>query len=200
MKFAKHISNDLQCPMQLLSRFLAAPGANACVPHRRGRRPRRPVILITCVPYCRGRRPRRPAAQGAVPMRAWLVAKVKAPGYLLRCPIKSSGLRFPSILSTAATRSPRCICHRQRSVHSPPGIDPFRRGRVSRPAGDETSPLQILTICVPYCRGRRPRRPAAQGAVPTRTGMVNTCYTQLGAHCQRGLRAKKDHPKVVLFI
>ena len=38
---------------------------------------------------------------------------------LLRCPIKSSGLRFPLILSTAATRSPRCICRRQRSARSP---------------------------------------------------------------------------------
>ena len=41
---------------------------------------------------------------------------------LLRCPIKSSGLRFSSILSTAATRSGRCICPRQRSLRSP-----FRR-------------------------------------------------------------------------
>jgi len=38
---------------------------------------------------------------------------------LLRCPIKSSGLRFSSILSTAATRSPPFLCHRQRSGRSP---------------------------------------------------------------------------------
>ena len=41
------------------------------------------------------------------------------PKVLLRCPIKSSGLRIPSILSTSATRSGRCICHRQRSLRSP---------------------------------------------------------------------------------
>ena len=34
-------------------------------------------------------------------------------------PIKSSGLRFPSILSTAAPKTPCCICHRQRSAFSP---------------------------------------------------------------------------------
>ena len=39
---------------------------------------------------------------------------------LLRYPKKSSGLRFPSIFSTAATRSARFICHRQRSHRSPP--------------------------------------------------------------------------------
>ena len=38
---------------------------------------------------------------------------------LLRCPIKSSGLRFSSILSTAATRSGRSSRHRRRSPHSP---------------------------------------------------------------------------------
>ena len=38
---------------------------------------------------------------------------------LLRCPIKSSGLHFSSILSTAATRSPPSPCHRQRSARSP---------------------------------------------------------------------------------
>ena len=44
------------------------------------------------------------------------------PGVLLRCPIKSSGLRFSSILSTAATRSGRFICHWQRSPRSPDSI------------------------------------------------------------------------------
>ena len=38
---------------------------------------------------------------------------------LLRCPKKSSDLRQSSIFSTAATRSPRFICHRQRSARSP---------------------------------------------------------------------------------
>ena len=38
---------------------------------------------------------------------------------LLRCPIKSSGLCFSSILSTAATRSGRYIRHRRRSHRSP---------------------------------------------------------------------------------
>ena len=38
---------------------------------------------------------------------------------LLRCPIKSSGLRFPSILSTAATHSGRCIRHWRCSPRSP---------------------------------------------------------------------------------
>ena len=38
---------------------------------------------------------------------------------LLRCPIKSSGLRLSSILSTAATRSGRFIRHRLRSHRSP---------------------------------------------------------------------------------
>jgi len=41
------------------------------------------------------------------------------PAHLLRCPIKSSGLRFSSILSTAATRSSPFLCHRQRSGRSP---------------------------------------------------------------------------------
>ena len=40
---------------------------------------------------------------------------------LLRCPTKSSGLRFSSILSTAATRSPPVLCHRQWSGRSPIG-------------------------------------------------------------------------------
>ena len=39
--------------------------------------------------------------------------------HLLRYPIKSSGLRFSLILSTAATRSAPFICHRQRSHRSP---------------------------------------------------------------------------------
>ena len=38
---------------------------------------------------------------------------------LLRCPKKSSGLRFSSIFSTAATRSPRFFCRWQRSARSP---------------------------------------------------------------------------------
>ena len=42
--------------------------------------------------------------------------------FLLRYPIKSSGFRLPSILSTAATRLPRFIRHRRRSVRSPPDI------------------------------------------------------------------------------
>ena len=41
---------------------------------------------------------------------------------LLRCPIKSSGLRLSSILSTAATRSGRFIRHRRRSHRSPPSL------------------------------------------------------------------------------
>ena len=41
-------------------------------------------------------------------------------GYiLLRCPKFRSGIKAAEIL-TAATRSPRFICHRQRSVRSPP--------------------------------------------------------------------------------
>ncbi|MBQ3491616.1 MAG: hypothetical protein IJA74_03590, partial [Oscillospiraceae bacterium] len=43
---------------------------------------------------------------------------------LLRCPIKSSGLRISSILSTAATRSPPSSRHRRQSARSP-----FRRTR-----------------------------------------------------------------------
>ena len=39
--------------------------------------------------------------------------------FLLRCPIKSSGLRWSSILSTAATRSAPFIRHRRRSHRSP---------------------------------------------------------------------------------
>jgi len=39
--------------------------------------------------------------------------------FLLRCPIKSSYHSGGSILSTAATRSARCICRRQRSHRSP---------------------------------------------------------------------------------
>jgi len=38
---------------------------------------------------------------------------------LLWYPIKSSGLRYSLILSTTATRSSRCICHRQRPFLSP---------------------------------------------------------------------------------
>jgi len=38
---------------------------------------------------------------------------------LLRCPIKSSGLRSPSILSTDATHSGRSSRPRRRSPHSP---------------------------------------------------------------------------------
>ncbi len=38
---------------------------------------------------------------------------------LLRCPVKSSGLRFSSILPTAATRSGRFIRHRRRFPRSP---------------------------------------------------------------------------------
>ena len=44
---------------------------------------------------------------------------VRGKSALLRCPIKSSGLRFPSILSTAATHSGRCIRHWRRSPRSP---------------------------------------------------------------------------------
>ena len=44
----------------------------------------------------------------------------RLPLALLRCPIKSSGLRFSSILSTAATRSGRCI--RLEEVQLPPAI------------------------------------------------------------------------------
>ena len=40
---------------------------------------------------------------------------------LLRCPKKSSGVRFSSIFSTAATRSGRSSRHRRRSLRSPPG-------------------------------------------------------------------------------
>ena len=51
--------------------------------------------------------------------------------FLLRYPIKSSGLRFSSILSTAATHSPPFIRHRRRSGRSPqfkpPPQDPTRR-------------------------------------------------------------------------
>ena len=39
--------------------------------------------------------------------------------FLLRCPKKSSGLRYSLIFSTAATRSARFFCHRQRSHRSP---------------------------------------------------------------------------------
>ena len=47
------------------------------------------------------------------------IGSVKWCRVLLRCPTKSSGLRLSSILSTAATRSGRCICPRQRSPRSP---------------------------------------------------------------------------------
>ena len=50
---------------------------------------------------------------------------------LLRFPKKSSGSRLTSIFSTAATPSPRCICHRQRSARSPP--DCFLRSAERRP-------------------------------------------------------------------
>ena len=43
----------------------------------------------------------------------------RPPVFLLRCPIKSSGLRFSSILSTAATRSAPLLRHRRRSHRSP---------------------------------------------------------------------------------
>ena len=42
---------------------------------------------------------------------------------LLRCPKKSSGLRFSSIFSTAATRSGRSSRPQRRSHRSPPGYE-----------------------------------------------------------------------------
>ena len=57
---------------------------------------------------------------------------------LLRCPIKSSGLRFSSILSTAATRSPPCfrLCGgRVAPPESPLWVLSWRNKKVPPPAG-----------------------------------------------------------------
>ena len=43
----------------------------------------------------------------------------RATCFLLRCPVYFSLAVQLRQLPTAATRSPHCICHRQRSVHSP---------------------------------------------------------------------------------
>ena len=64
---------------------------------------------------------------------------------LLRCPKKSSGLRFSSIFSTAATRSARFICHRQRSHRSPPaGILPHPDTPVHCPLSTVNCPLSTV--------------------------------------------------------
>ena len=90
----------------------------------------------------------------------------------LRCPIKSSGLRFPLILSTAAHKTPCCICHWQRRAFWPkastllarrmPSINP---GRTNKKV--QTPQKRILDFWSKW-RDSNSRHPAPKaGALPT---------------------------------
>ena len=110
---------------------------------------------------------------------------------LLRYPKKSSDLRLSSIFSTAATRSTRCICHRQRSFRSPVGDSSAfffalqRKIKVRRPqAVANNLPLLLVgqfsihgygfavvtrwrLVCIPGFAGNR-------GFVPVKPGTTNS--------------------------
>ena len=95
-------------------------------------------------------------------------------GVLLRCPIKSSGLRFSSILSTAATRSGRFICHRQRSPRSPDSHLRFESDRHSKKADTR------MGICF-FGAGDRTRTGTLSPAVDFESTTSTNSITPAGA-------------------
>ena len=118
----RSIHDSLDCVITLVLKCCDPRGSFFCVCKVKSAGMRNIPALIMILLFCFGgvNRGNQHTADGAALVLegfVWFVRDVA--GVLLRCPIKSSGLRFFSILSTAATHSGRFICHRQRSPHSP---------------------------------------------------------------------------------